>query len=165
VSAIGPEYVVSAQPLYQALLSEIGRCTGTVAASAKTLAELKKQKGLARSDIKALVEQMKRRGRIPTEWWPTVEAELLSEGWKTVRRCRLSLACLEYWRARERGDAVAVALNQALTGLITAHPNLLGETIIETLAAYELAGTISEPAGEPYTRQAALLVEVMESLG
>jgi hypothetical protein len=165
VSAIGPEYAVSAQPLYQALLSEIGRCTGTVAASAKTLAELKKQKGLARPDIEALVEQMKRRGRTPVEWWPTVEAELVSEGWKTMRLRRLSLACLEYWRARERGDAVAIELNRSLTGLLTDYPNLLGETIVETMVGYELAGTISELPGEPYTREAALLVEVMESLG
>lgn len=165
VSAIGHEYAVSAQPLYQALLSEIGRCTGTVATSPKTLTELKKQKGLAASDIGALVEQMKRRGRTPTEWWPTVETELVAEAWKTIPLRRLSLACLEYWRARERGDAVAVDLHRALTELLNAHPDLMVETIVGTIAAYKLAGTISDPVGEPYTSQAALLVEIMESLG
>lgn len=164
VIAIRPQYAVAAQPLYQALLSEIGRCTGTVA-SAKTLAELKRQKGLARSDIVALVEQIKRRGRTPAEWWSTVEAELASEGWKTVRLRRLSLACLEYWRARERGTTTAVELQQAVRKLLAQHPGLLVESIVGTLLGYEIASTIAEPEGEPYTRQAALLVEVMESLG
>lgn len=164
VSAIGPEYAVAAKPLYDALLSEITRCTGTVA-SAKTLTELKNQKGLARSDMQALVERIQQRGRTPAEWWPTVEAELISAGWKTVRLRRLSLACLEYWRARERGSGTALDLNKALTDLIVGHPGLLDESIITSLIGYELAGTVPEPEGEPYTRQAALLVEVMESLG
>lgn len=164
VTAIGPEYAVAAQPLYQSLLSEIGRCTGTVA-SAKTLTELQKQKGLARSDIEALVEQIRKRARTPTEWWPTVEAELAAAGWKTVRLRRLSLACLEYWRARERGTATALGLGQALSVLLAEQPGLLVEAIIDTLVGYELACAVAEPEGEPYTRQAALLVEVMESLG
>jgi len=164
-NAIGPEYVVSAQPLYQALLSEISRCTGTVASSAKTLPELKKQKGLAAADVGALVEQMKRRGRTPTEWWLTVETELLAHGWKTIPLRRLSLACLEYWRARERGNAIAVDLHRALAKLLTEHPNLMGDTIVGTMAAYKTAGSISDPVGEPYTGLAALLVEIMESLG
>lgn len=164
VSAIGPEYAIAAQPLYQALLSEIGRCTGTVA-NAKTLSELKKQKGLARSNIEALVEKIKQRGRTPTEWWPTVEAELASAGWKAVRLRRLSLACLEYWRARERGVAIALELSQALTNLFTENQGLLVESILETMVGYELACTVAGPEGEPYTRQAALLVEVMEALG
>lgn len=91
----GPEYAVTAKPLYDALLSGITWCTGTVA-STKTLSELKKQKGLGRSDILALVERVQQRGRTPTEWWPTVEAELIPAGWKSVRLRRLSLACLEY---------------------------------------------------------------------
>lgn len=164
-NAIGPEYAVSAKPLYQALLSEISRCTGTVACSAKSLPELKKQKGLATSDIEALVERMKLRGRTPTEWWSTVEAELAAEGWKTIPLRRLSLACLEYWRARERGDAIALDLHQALAELLAAHPNLLGDTVVGTMVAYTVAGEISDPVGEPYTGQAALLVEIMESLG
>jgi hypothetical protein len=164
-NAIGPEYAVSAQPLYQALLSEISRCTGTVASSAKTLADLKKQKGLAASDVGALVEQMKRRGRTPTEWWPTVETELIADGWKTIPLRRLSLSCLEYWRARERGDAIALDLHRALAELLTEHPSLMDDTIIGTMVAYKIAGSISDPVGEPYTGQAALLVETMESLG
>lgn len=164
-TAIGPEYAVSAQPLYQALLSEISRCTGTVASSAKNLPELKKQKGLAASDVAALVEQMKRRGRTPTEWWPTVEAELIAEGWKTIPLRRLSLACLEYWRARERGVGIALDLHRALAELFAAHPGLMGDTIVGTMVAYKLVGSILDPVGEPYTGQAALLVEIMESLG
>ena len=164
-TSVGPEYAVSAQPLYQALLSEISRCTGTIAANPKTLTELKKQKGLATSDIGSLVEQMKHRGRTPIEWWPTVEAELAAEGWKTIRLRRLSLACLEYWRARERSDAIALEIHNNLAKLLRDKPYLIGETIIETMAAYNLAGGPSDPDGEPYTGQAALLVEIMESLG
>ncbi|TPG52574.1 dsDNA nuclease domain-containing protein [Sphingomonas glacialis] len=164
-NAIGPEYAVSAQPLYQALLSEISRCTGTVASSAKTLFELKKQKGLAASDVEALVEQMKRRGRTPTEWWPTVETELIADGWKTIPLRRLSLACLEYWRARERGDAIALDLHRTLADLLSEHPSLMDDTIVGTMVAYKIAGSISDPVGEPYTGEAALLVEIMESLG
>jgi Cap4 dsDNA endonuclease len=161
---IGPEYAVTAKPLYNALLSEITRCTGTVA-NAKTLTELKKQKGLGRSDILALVERVQQRARTPAEWWSTVEAELVSAGWKTVRLRRLSLACLEYWRARERGAGHAVNLSQALAKLLEQQPDLLGESIVDSLFAYELACTVAEPQGEPYTRQAALLVEVVDSLG
>lgn len=164
VSGIAPEYAVTAKPLYDALLSEITRCTGTVA-TAKTLTELKKQKGLGRTDIHALVERVQQRGRTPAEWWPSVETELVSADWKTVRLRRLYLACLEYWRARERGAGPALHLCQALTGLLGKHPDLLCDSVIDSLVAYELAGTIAEPEGEPYTRQAALLVEVMESLG
>jgi hypothetical protein len=164
-NAIGPEYAVSARPLYQALLSEISRCTGTIASSAKTLPELKKQKGLAASDVGAMVEQMKRRGRTPTEWWPTVEAELVADGWKTIPLRRLSLACLEYWRARERGGAIALEFHRALVELLIAHPSLMEDTIVGAMAAYKMAGSMSDPVGEPYSGQAALLVEIMESLG
>lgn len=164
-TAIGPEYAVSAQPLYQAILSEISRCTGTLTSNSKTLTELKKQKGLASSDVGTLVEQMKRRGRTPIEWWSTVEAELAADGWKTIRLRRLSLGCLEYWRARERGDAIALDIHRALGELLTAHPDLMDDTIVGTMVAYTVAGWKSDPAGERYTGQAALLVEIMESLG
>lgn len=163
VSAIGPDYAVAAKPLYEALLSEITRCTGTVA-NAKSLTELKKQKGLARTDMQALVDRIQQRGQTPAEWWPTVEAELISAEWKTVPLRRLSLGCLEYWRARERGSATAIALSKALGDLLAEHPALLRETILESLIGFELVCTIAEPEGELYTRRAALLVEVMESL-
>lgn len=164
-NAIGSEYASSAQPLYRALLSEISRCTGTMARNAKTLPELTKQKGLANSDVETLVEQVKRRGRTPFEWWSTVETELTAEGWKTIPLRRLWNACVEYWYARDRGNAIAVDLHQTLVELLTSHPDLGDETILGTMAAYMLVGEISNPIGEPYTGQAALLVEIMESLG
>lgn len=164
VSAVGPEYAVTAKPLYDALLSEITRCTGTVA-SAKTLTELKKQKGLGRPDLQVLLERVQQRVRTPVEWWPSVEGELISAGWKAVRRRRLYLACFEYWRARERGTATAVDLCRSLTALLEEQPDLLVDSVVDSMVGYELACTVAEPEGEPYTRQAALLVEVMESLG
>jgi hypothetical protein len=164
VISIGPEYAVIAKPLYDALLSEITRCTGTVA-SAKTLEELKKQKGLGRSDILTLVDRVQQRGRTPTEWWSIVEAELFAAGWKGLRIHRLYLDCLEYWRDRERGTSIAVRLSQALVELLNDRPELLGDSVVESLVSYELASTVEPLEGGPYTRQAALLVELMESMG
>lgn len=164
VTAIGPDYAVVAKPLYDALLSEITRCTGTVT-NAKTLAELRKQKGLGTAEIHRLVERVRQRGQAPTEWWPTVEAELIASGWKTVRLRRLSLACLEYWRARERGAGPAMELAGALSALIEQQPDLLSDSIVDSLLDYARACPVGEPEGEPYSREAALLVELMESLG
>jgi hypothetical protein len=163
-SQLGPEYAVTAKPLYDALLSEITRCTGTLV-NAKTLSELRKQKGLARPDIDAVVERVLRRARTPSEWWPIVEGELASAGWKAVPLRRLSVACLEYWRARQRGTAAALDLCDALRALLEQRAALLTDSIFESIVAYEFACTIAEPEGEPYTRRAALLVEMMELLG
>jgi hypothetical protein len=163
VSKIGPEFSVAAKPLYDALLNEITRCTGTVA-NAKTLDQLKVQKGLGRADIDALVVRVQQRPATPMEWWVTAEAEFIADGWKTIRLRRLQLACLEYWRARERGAGPAIKMKNALQELFECHPGLLGDSIVESLAAYELACSEPEPIGDPYTRQAALLVEIMESL-
>jgi hypothetical protein len=163
VSAIGPEYAVTAKPLYDALLSEITRCTGTVS-NAKTLTELKKQKGLAQTGIAALIDRVQKRARTPVEWWPIVEGELSSVGWKAVPLRRLNLACLSYWRARERGAGPAMDLSAALSSLIDTNPDLLTDSIVDSLAGFDRAARVADPLGEPYTRQAALLVEIMDSL-
>lgn len=163
VGKFGQDFFVTAKPLYDALLNEITRCTGTVA-NAKTLGELKKQKSLGSVDIDALIARVHQRPATPVEWWATAEAEFIAEGWKTIPLRRLQLACLEYWRARERGAGPASELRKALQALLRIQPDLLGDSVVYSLMAYELACSDPEPIGEPYTRQAALLVEIMESL-
>jgi hypothetical protein len=164
VCAIDPDYAMVAKPLYEALLNEITRCTGKVVA-ARNLAELQRQKSLGNSQIDDLVGQVRRRTQTPLEWWPMVERELVAAGWQTVPLRRLRLACLEYWRARERGATPAVELGGALRTTIHTHAGLFSDSIVATLHAYESAALVRGPAGEPYSRQAALLVEILESIG
>jgi len=129
VCAIDPDYAVVAKPLYEALLNEITRCTGKVAA-ARDLAELQRQKSLGNGQINDLVGQVRRRVQTPLEWWPMVETELVATGWQTVPLRRLRLACLDYWRARERGAAPAVDLGHALRATIDEHPGLFSDSIV-----------------------------------
>lgn len=160
---LGPDFSVVAKPVYDALLNEITRCTGTVA-NAKTLGDLKKQKCLDSTDIDALVARVRLRPATPIEWWPTAEVEFIEEGWKTIRLRRLQLACLDYWNARERGVASAINLRNSLLALFKKHPGLLGDSVVHSLVAYKLVCVELEPFGELYNLDAALLVEIMESL-
>jgi hypothetical protein len=163
VESIGPDYVVTAKPLYDALLSEISRCTGTVA-SAKTLAELKRQKSLGHLAIGALVERVRQRTQTPLEWWQSVETEMVGAGLKSLALRRLRLACLDYWRARERGNLSAIELSGQLVAFVRERADLLGESIHDSLVAYETICLVPEPVGQPYTRRAALLVEILDAI-
>ncbi|WP_454883565.1 dsDNA nuclease domain-containing protein [Sphingomonas oryzagri] len=163
VEAIGPEYLVAARSVYQALLSEITRCTGTIA-NASNLTELQGQKSLGKGDIDALVERMKQRSRTPTEWWQNVAPELAAAGWQAIPIQRLHNACQEYWNARRRGAGLALDLSEAVRAVLAGQPALIGDSILNSAIEIELAHALPEPAGEPFTIRAALFVEIMESL-
>lgn len=163
VEAIGPEYLLTARPVYQALLSEITRCTGTIA-NATNLAELQGQKSLGKADIDALVERMKLRSRTPNEWWPNVASELTAVGWQAIPIQRLQNACQEYWNARRRGSGVALNLSEIIRALLAGQPTLIVDSILSSAIEIELAHALPEAVGEPFTVRSALFVEIMESL-
>ena len=160
---LGPDYVVAAKPLYDALLSEITRCTGKVA-KATTLSELKAHKGLGHADLQSLMTRVQKRPATPMEWWEIFEKELAAAGLKSVPVYKLKMAALNYWRARERGAATALDLSSEIVDHIASQKQNMSDTLSENLTMLLLSWTGTAPMGEPYTLEASLLVEMMDAL-
>lgn len=163
VDAIGPDYAATAKPVYEALLSEISRCTGTVSYPS-TIAELERQKSLGNTEIDALIERVKQRSKTPVEWWPIVAEELSGNGWRAIACYRLRLACQEYWNARRIGTGHALHLSETIRTMISEQAGLINDSILQSIVAFELFRTLPESVGQPYTTRAAIVVEVMESI-
>ncbi|ARP66541.1 hypothetical protein A9K65_026730 [Mesorhizobium sp. WSM1497] len=160
---ISPDNAAVAKPFYDALLSEIGRCTGDTV-KPKNLGELKKRKSLGRQDVEALVAQVQSRSRTVLEWWPSVEAELDTFGVGALGKQRLRYKCLTYWRSRERSLGAASAVAEFIREVIDSHNHLISDSIIDSVEALRRSGMLVEPTGEDYDLQAALFVELMDAL-
>lgn len=160
---LGSEYTIAAKPLYDALLSEITRCTGAVA-NAASLAELKAHKGLCTADLQALVDRVQKRQATPMEWWGSFELELVAEGRKSVPIYKLKMAALDYWRARERGSASTLDLSAEIKAHLAAQAQNMSDSLTENLTMLLVSWVGTVPQGETYTLEAGLLVEMMDAL-
>lgn len=160
---LGPEYVVAAKPFYDALLSEISRCTGKVS-TAESLVELKAHKGVDRAGLQLLVTRMQTRRSTPMEWWSTFEIEMRAAGKNFKEIQRLKAACLAYWRARERGTAHTLELSQSLIAYIDTSAERLSGDLYPTLTMLLVGWTGAVPSSEAYTLEASLLVELVDAI-
>ncbi len=158
---IDPGGSAAPKPVYDALLSEISRCTGD-ATRPNSLEELKARKALSRTDIDGLVERVQQRTRTVLEWWPIVASELTTAGDGAIKQLRLRLGCLSYWRERQRGSLGTVTFSEALGQHLNANKNLVGDSIKVSVTALVLADAPAAPKGAAYDLEAALIVEIME---
>lgn len=163
VNSISPEAASVAKPVYDALIMEATRCTGDKS-KAKDLAELKARKGIDRAGIDALVDEVRRRGRSPIEWWASVKSELDADGAGAIKQQRLYNQCLAYWSSRKRGEIEASRLSAEIHTAIENNSDYLTDEVLGSAAALILSRSIQTPSGEPYDLQAALIVELMEHL-
>lgn len=161
---VAPDKLMLALPLYESLLTEISRCTGTVSKAPKDLVELRAQKGLAANDLAKLMERVHARTQTPLEWWGPVEQELSARagmGARSVQRMKNS--CLAYWQRRRSGNATATSAAERARAAIASHSASLPDGIIDCLAILTRDLLLSDIRGEPYDAQAVLIVELMEA--
>lgn len=158
---IDPTRETAPKPIYDALLSEIGRCTGDVSRPT-SLQTLLSRKSLARADLESLAQRVANHRRSPLEWWDVVASELSSVGVGAIAQHRLRLGCLAYWNDRRRGSRAAGALSEALSLHIDANPHLVTDSVRPTTEALAATTQLSAPVGATYGLDAALTVEVME---
>lgn len=148
-------------PFYDALLSEISRCTGDTI-KAKSLADLKMRKAIDRAQIETLVARVQARHATPLEWWDQLSSDFDQAKMGATDRQRLKVKCVAYWRARKSGNHAALALSTAASATIVDNPGFQNGPIITCVTGLTLTGTFPVPAGEPYDLTAALVVELME---
>lgn len=160
---IDPAYAVAAKPLYDALLSELTRCTGKKV-NAKTLAELRQQKSMGAADIASVIDRIRRRSITPMEWWATVESELVRNGWKAIALRRFYNGALAYWHARERGSGPTLDFSETCSHHVAAQLDNLSESIVDALVLLRTSWTGPIPTGETYTLESAFLVELMDAI-
>lgn len=163
VNSISPEAASVAKPVYDALIMEATRCTGDKS-KAKDLAELKARKGIDRAGVDALVDEVRRRGLSPIEWWASVKSELEADGAGAIKQQRIYNQCLAYWLSRKRGEVEATRLSTEIHTAIESNPDYLTDEVLGSAAALVLSRSLQAPSGEPYDLQAALIVELMEHL-
>lgn len=161
VDKIGPDTAAIAKPFYDALLSEVGRCTGNKAKVAD-LNQLKKRKGIGRKDLDKLIDRAQLRIRTVLEWWPSVQAELGSNGVQALAERRLRRSCLEYWRARERGTITATKLSLDIRVAISAETEIEFDSVLQATTMLIMRKGLSEPNAELYDLRSAIIVELME---
>lgn len=148
-------------PFYDALLSEISRCTGDTM-KAKSLADLKTRKAIDRAQIETLVARVQARQATPLEWWDQLSGDFDKAKMGATERQRLKVRCVAYWRACKSGNHAALALSTAASAAIVDNPAYQDGPIMTCVVGLTLTGTFPVLAGEPYDLTAALVVELME---
>lgn len=157
-----PEFAVCALPLYEALLSAAGDCTGNKMKTA-TAAELKKRVSLGRDDIHRMIVRVQGRVKNVVEWWPSVQSELLAEGRRALLVERIRGRCLAYWSARRVGERAAAELCNRIRAAMAQTSLANMDSVLDAVAALNTHG-LSEPLTELYDLQSAMIVELMESM-
>ncbi|WP_247750214.1 dsDNA nuclease domain-containing protein [Rhizobium sp. 16-449-1b] len=157
-----PDFVAVSSPFYEALLTAAGECTGNKIKSA-TVEELRKRVSLDHEQISRLVVRVQSRAKNLVEWWTSVSDELAADGKRALQIQRVKNRCIAYVNARRAGERVAARTSEAIGEAIVKAALGDMDSVLEAAVTLKAHGLI-EPSSELYDLQAAMIVELMETM-